>query len=535
MDGQGGTVSTETTTENLPAQQPPADEVTTALAVVTQTNTTITELAQTGRDLAERYRGVVADVTTVKGYEQIAAIRKELRDKVRYPMQDLKKTGSKMLGDMQRQFNRRVEELLTEAEEHERPFHELLTAEDQRKAREKAEREAAEQRRKDGHAGAIAAITRMALDAVGIEDPAELQAKLAAAQEIIVDESYEEFQGQAQQAKDETLRQLTGMLTAARLAVLEQQELAAERERQRAFAESQRIAREQAEAAAAAEKAKADASAAEAASLREQLAEMQRQQEAQRAEQERAARERAEAIEKRIDLLRQIPDAMRNPPPEYQGNLTLAARQQVRTHVANATMDADLYGDRLQEALALQQEVLGELDDLIEEAEAREENERRQRRAAQVQELIDQMRTVGEMALLAVQDGSADVQQLAAGQTTLHETACTADLFGDRATEAEGVRLAALQHVTLAIEQTLTRDRLRAEEEERQRQQEAEESAARALADAKRAHGEELYEMVRRLIPCLEEHASDNNAHEPLADEATALLLRINPAEDFED
>jgi hypothetical protein len=120
------------------------------------------------------------------------------------------------------------------------------------------------------------------------------------------------------------------------------------------------------------------------------------------------------------------------------------------------------------------------------------------------------------------------VKQLAAGQTTLHETACTADLFGDRSTEAEGVRLAALHKVTIAIEQTLTRDRLRAEEEERQRLQDEEAAAARALADAKRGHAEAMYALLRQMV--IELAAEGRVAHH-----AKALLLQINPTEDFED
>ena len=57
-------------------------------------------------------------------------------------------------------------------------------------------------------------------------------------------------------------------------------------------------------------------------------------------------------------------------------------------------------------------------------------------------------------------------------------------------------------------------------------------SRALALIDAKRSRGEELYEMVRRFILGTNEDWVLDSAVDKAG---RALLLAINPAEDFED
>lgn len=500
------------------ALTPVADAVTTALAEITKTNTTFTELASTGRELAERYKNVVADVHTTKGYEQIAAIRTELREKVRYPMQKLKKDGSKMLGDIRLQFNERATALIEEAEAHERPFQELLDAEDARKAAEKREREEAEQRRKQMHVESIGAITNMATDAAGMDIPA-LESQLEAARGILVDDSYEEFQGQAQQAKDEAVRKIEAMLVAARLDEEDRRIAEEARQRQAAYAAEQAERAKQAEAQAAAEREKAAAAEREAAELRAKVAAMEAEQERQREERERAARERAEAVQRRID------------------SFTSACSPETAESFANAIavmehapITAEWYGERTADAQAAKDKALAELREKHAAAVQHEREEAERAQAARIQELIDNIHGMGENALLAVEDGSADVAELRANLKVLEDLELS-ELNG-REQEAALAREGAISKVCNAIQMTEERDRLRAEQEAEDARRRAEHEAASELARIKRAHGEALYEMVRRGI--LSVNVSSTAAAQWLND-ANALLLRINPNEDFED
>lgn len=495
---------------------PPGDEVSVALADTTSKYSQVLSLIATGRELAERHKGVVADVHTVKGYEQIASIRTEFREKCRYPLQKLGKDISKTLGTLQRNTNRHIDTLVEEAAAYEQPFQEMLDVADARKEAERREREEAEQRRKDGHLQAIADIHKIVMWANGMTAD-QLATQIEAAQEVIVDEGYEEFQGQAQQAKDEAVRQLQGMLVAARADEEDRREAEEARQRQAAFAQAQAEAARTAEAQAAQERAAREAAEAESAALRQRIADMEAAQERQREEQERAARERANAIQRRIDTFRELPVGSASPAEHIA---------RVHTALANTVIGDDLYGDRAWEAEFERKKALETLQHWHDMAIQREAEEAAAALRTQRNELLSTLVGMGENALLAVQDGSADVAQLEANRAVIADTELTEAVWGDLVQSAVGARSEALRKTDLAIEQTKERDRLAAEEAERQRYAEAERAAYRALADAKRSHGEELYEVMRRLVL----HPSQDATNE-----ARALLLSINPAETFED
>lgn len=490
------------------------DLVTSALTEVTTTNNTITTHLQAARELAERFRGVVWDVTTIKGMDEARRARAALRDQGRYPIQKLKTAGSKLLGTMQRQFNQRCDDVIEEIEGYERPIDEIITAEEQRKENERAERAAAEQRRIEGHTEAIRAISAMVAAAAGM-DSADIERQIAAAQQIIVDEGYEEFQGQAQQAKDETLRQLQGLLVAAKA---EEAELEETRRQQAALAAAQQQL--EADRRAQAERER------QLAEREKDLAEKEARQKAEAESLERARQERAAGVQLRIEALRDAPMlyGRADEPDTIQAGIE-ALRAQPLT--------ADLFDDRIGEATMHRDNSLEVLTLVLAEAQAREADEARAAHAARVQELIDNIRGMGENATLAVQDGSADEEGLRDGLAKLEAISCGHPFFGDRASEALQVRDAAIANIKQAIAETVERDRLRAEEEERRRQEEAEAAAARTLADAKRSHGEELYELVRKaaMLPS----AFGDGAIYTLTNQSRELCLRINPAEDFED
>lgn len=394
----------------------PEDPVTLALAEVTTKNAKISDLIAHGRTLAATYKDVVADVKTIKGYDDIAGIRMKLRKEVRYPMQALQEEGSKLLGQMQRQFNKRAAELIAEAEGFEKPFHDMLTAEDERKESARQEREQKEAARKQGHLDAIGAINKMVTDAAGFNSE-ELRAQIEAAKNVIVDEGYEDFEPAALKAKVDTIQALEGMLVAVRGEELELEETRAAQAR---FAESQRLLAEQ---------------QADLKRQQDELAEGQRKLAEQQAEQQRAAQERADAIDRRIEVLRLHGAAFSHmaEPQNIQDCIDMMPSPDAIT--------SDLYGDRVQYALTVRAEALEGLMQLHAKAVERVKQEREEAAAAAIQERlelvqgrIDNIKTIGSISELAPSG------VLAQHEAWLSELSPTDDDYDDRTGEATALR-----------------------------------------------------------------------------------------------
>ncbi len=481
----------------------PTDPVTSALIEVTKTNTTISEHLGRARELHERYKDVAFDVRTTKGMEAAKNARLFLRQE-RYPIQSLQKAGSKLLGSMQRQFNARCEEITSEIIEFERPIDEQITAEEARKENERKEREAAEQRRRQGHIDAIAAMHLMVTEASGMGS-ADLKAVIDGAQLIVVDEGYEEFQGQAQQAKDEALRQLNGMLVAARAEEAELEETrraqAALKEAQAKLAEQKRLQDEQA-AAMAAERAAFEREKAELAEQREQQA--------------RAVAERKEAVQRRIDFFAMYAA------PYSSGAASLSLRSAIATIHDNLITTA-MFDDRTQEAEAAKASAIADLTAKYDAAVEREAEEARLQRAANIQELIEGIRNMGEKAALAVEDGSANVEELRAGLEELLTTDCVTAFFDGRVIEALQVRDAAIASTKQAILETLQRDILRAEEAAREREQQAEQEREHKRL---RRIQDEAYVMFL-LLGDIRDHVSFDQLHPALQERITKITAEI--------
>jgi hypothetical protein len=227
------------------ALTPVADAVSTALAEVAQTNNTISDRLVQARELGKQFAGVAFAVATVKGMDEATKARAAIREH-RYAIQTLQKSGSKLLGAMQRQFNSRCEEIVGEVEALEEPIDKQIKAEEARKAMERALREKAEAERKQKHMDAIAAINALVQLADG-RSAEDIDAIARGLRDTPVGESFEEFHGMAQQAWDATLQRLQAMADDARR---EAAELAAERERQAAFLKAQEEQKAQAAALA---------------------------------------------------------------------------------------------------------------------------------------------------------------------------------------------------------------------------------------------------------------------------------------------
>lgn len=327
------------------------DDVSQALSVIAEKNSSITQLAQHGRELHEQYKDVAFDVATTAGMESAKAARHQIRTEARYPMQKLQEEGSKMLGTMQRQFNARANELIAEVEGYEKPIDEQIKAEEQRKADIKAKAEAEEKLRVDTITAAIDAVRNAPLALVNATagEVANAIAELRAEADDATEEEFQEFASQAKRAYIGALEQLQSMLEAKTAA----EAAAAEIERQQAAqAEQQRIMDEQ------------------AAALRQQQEQLAAQ---QRAIDEANARAEHERQEREQSILRRI-EAMRELPGRLMGAAAANIESNLRTLNDTLLLPGD-YGQFLAEAEAARAAALAELRTMHAAQVAREEEQ----------------------------------------------------------------------------------------------------------------------------------------------------------------
>lgn len=260
-----------------------------------------------------RYADVVWDLTTTRGNEEARRARKELvslrtgleakRKEIKAPLL----AQAKLVDDEARRITAELLQL-------EEPIDELIRADERRREEERAAREAAERARVAGIRERIAAIVAQPVKAARIRSSALLRTAIdtLAAQEV--DDSFEEFAGEARAAHAQSLDAMREMLAAIEAQEAEAARLREEREAQERaaaeaaarLAEQERIALEAQEAEQArarAERAEADriareAREAEARRLAAERAEFERQQaEARAAQEAQAARLAAQQAE----------------------------------------------------------------------------------------------------------------------------------------------------------------------------------------------------------------------------------------------
>ena len=231
-------------------------------------------------DLRQRYANVVWDVTTTKGDKEARAARRELvslRTSLEEKRKELKAPAlerSRLIDDEAKSIKAAILEL-------EDPIDQLITAEEQRRERERAERRATEEARVDGIQRKIAAFGSYAIRPMG-EPSAAIEELI---RELVGKEpdeaTYQEFHGRAAAAHSAAL---AGLRQAARLA------------EERARLEAERLAEEQRRAE------QAQKEAAERAERERQEAEARRHRE----EAEQREQARVNAIRRRFDDIRAI-------------------------------------------------------------------------------------------------------------------------------------------------------------------------------------------------------------------------------------
>lgn len=268
----------------IAASAPPA----TALAAVTLKAAALAHfdaIEPTLRTLAEKYRAVAYDVTTTKGMDAAKKARLDLRENGRYAVQRAERAVKDEVNDLKRVIAPKVESLIAIVQPVEDHVHGQITAQEEKLAAEKAERERIEAERKAKHETGIATIRGYVAAAHG-RSSEQIESGRTRLLGVMIGDDWQEYREQAEAALTETLATLQAMRDTAKAA-----------EDAAAAAEAQRI--EQARVAAE--------QAAEAKRLADAAAELQRQ---QRAEAERLEAERAEIARQRAEL-----ETLRNPPP----------------------------------------------------------------------------------------------------------------------------------------------------------------------------------------------------------------------------
>jgi hypothetical protein len=202
---------------------PPA-KLTKLQAAMGKVSDSITAIQKIGADIEELERTggpqVVFEVATKAGKKQADEVRAKAR-KLRLDVQDMRKEATSLLNGLKNETWAVTDPTINK----------LQAIEDNAKGQLEAE-ERKERDRKERHAQNMAAIAGygQSLDLLTSD---EVEQRLNALRAIIVDDSYEEFQAQAQAQRESVLATLQAALTAA-LAREQEQEEAAERERERA-------------------------------------------------------------------------------------------------------------------------------------------------------------------------------------------------------------------------------------------------------------------------------------------------------------
>ena len=235
--------------------------------------------------LEEKHKGMVFDVTTTAGMKEAKAARKELRE-LRVNLEKKRKDLKAPVLDYTRALDGQAKTITARIEALENPIDEQVKAEEQRKAREKAEAEAAERARIDAHRKVIEEIRNKPLSLIGAK-AVDLEVAFNEIQATDLS-GLEGFAGEAALVKDEAAGKLHELWTQA----MEREEAAAKE------AEAQR----QRDAKAAEERAAREAEQAEL----EELRAFKAKQQAEEAERQKA------------DLAKQVTDDTQ-PEPDWSG------------------------------------------------------------------------------------------------------------------------------------------------------------------------------------------------------------------------
>ena len=278
----------------------------TSIEEVTHAVTEITKMDSVIAELTTKYEKVIFDVDTAAGMKAAKAARKDIREP-RYLIENMRKAGKTPILDLGRTLDGRANEMKERLLAIESPIDNTIKEEETRAERERQDKIDAElkrveciQERITEIRGAVAAVTSM-----GLPTSKTVTEFISDVEGIKVDESFDEFLDQANDAKAAVLATLRDHLKAANDREIEDERVKTEREELATL----RAANEEREAKEKLEREKAETEArkkreAEEAKEREALAEKQAEIDAEekRLAEERAKFEREKAEKEDADL-----------------------------------------------------------------------------------------------------------------------------------------------------------------------------------------------------------------------------------------
>ena len=291
-----------------------ADNVTDANEAMARTNLALVQKGLTEFDaiskgigeLAEKYRGVVFDVTTAAGMKEASTARAEIREP-RYKTEHARKAAKAPLLALGKNIDQRAEFITTALLTLEEPIDAQIKAEEQRGEAERIEAARVISERIVATRKRIDTMARLPLEMMDASI-ADLQMEFDALVALTIGEDFKDFEDEAAAVKIATVDKLRSMIIAKQQTEAEAVKLKAEREEhaRRQVEENARMAAER----AALDKARADQEAKDRAARekleaderasRARIEEQERAARAAREEADREARQAREAEEKRI-------------------------------------------------------------------------------------------------------------------------------------------------------------------------------------------------------------------------------------------
>lgn len=193
-------------------------------------STSVTEYSKTDAalsDLAQRYKGIVFDVTTTKGMQEARVARAELRG-YRVDLEKVRVEIKSPALERCRLIDTEAKRITTALVELEDPIDETIKNEEKRKEREAMEKAMANQRRIDAIRARIETIRGIPAGCVG-KSSEQINAALEKTQRGEVGADFEEFRVEAEDALKSTLAQLAIMVSGARAQEQEAERIKAER------------------------------------------------------------------------------------------------------------------------------------------------------------------------------------------------------------------------------------------------------------------------------------------------------------------
>lgn len=329
-------------------------------------------------------KAAVFDVTTTAGMAVAVKHRATFRE-IRVESEKARKVRKAPILEIGKLLDSRQKEIEAEIEPFESRFDDAIKAEEARKEAEKAAKAAAEKERVDGIKARIEAFM---LDAMTASDgtAAEIDAHATRLSETVIDlEGWQEFSGEAQLKRDNTVKWLRERQQQAAEREAEAARLAAERE----ALERERAAQAERDRIAAAEReAQAKKDREELAARQAAIAEQERKVAAARAQEEARLKAQREAEEARLRAQREAEEQrlaeQRAELARQQAEIDRQRAEQERKELeareaAEAAARAEAERIAAEEAAAAQ----AEIDRAFEEAQRQEE----QRHAAEMERL----------------------------------------------------------------------------------------------------------------------------------------------------